>query len=190
MSFFLSLNTPKSLSKRLLVTLPRKSTAKYIPFASLPGAFISLGFEAPQAKITASYSSFSFSADTYFTLSEKLVLAFSSSIFLLPQTFTLVSNLIPASSISLTRLSITDFSSFMFGIPYRRSPPTRSLLSKTVTSCPRLFRSWAAASPEGPLPTTATFFPVLTFGTTSFTRSLSNANSIIAFSFSLVETGS
>ena len=41
-------------SKRLLVVDVRKSTAKYIPFASLPGAFISLGLDAPHASTTAS----------------------------------------------------------------------------------------------------------------------------------------
>ena len=48
----------------------------------------------------------------------------------------------------------------------------------------------AAASPEGPLPTTATFFPVLAFGTLGATRPSANAFSIIARSFSLVDTGS
>lgn len=45
-------------------------------------------------------------------------------------------------------------SSFMFGIPYIRSPPGRSELSKTVTECPRRFSISAQASPEGPEPTT------------------------------------
>ena len=38
-----------SLSSKLFVVALRKSTAKYIPLASRPGALISLGLEAPQA---------------------------------------------------------------------------------------------------------------------------------------------
>ncbi len=44
----------RSESRRLLVVAVRKSTAKYIPSASLPGALISLGLEAPTASTTAS----------------------------------------------------------------------------------------------------------------------------------------
>ena len=36
----------------------------------------------------------------------------------------------------------------------------RSARSKTVTSCPARVSCWAAASPAGPDPMTATFFPV------------------------------
>ena len=41
-------------SRRLFVVAVRKSTAKYIPLASLPGALISLGLAAPHASTTAS----------------------------------------------------------------------------------------------------------------------------------------
>ena len=52
----------------------------------------------------------------------------------------------------------------MFGIPYISSPPGRSARSNTVTLCPSRFSRSAAASPEGPLPITATFFPVRSAG--------------------------
>jgi hypothetical protein len=41
--------------------------------------------------------------------------------------------------------------------PYIMSPPMRSALSNTVTSCPILFNWSAAARPAGPLPTMATW---------------------------------
>ena len=41
-------------SRRLFVVAVRKSTAKFIPLASLPGALISLGLAAPHASTTAS----------------------------------------------------------------------------------------------------------------------------------------
>ena len=90
---------------------------------------------------------------------------------------------------SLIRLSITLLSSFIFGMPYLNSPPALSLLSYTVTLCPRLFNSCATVSPEGPLPITATLFPVRVAGVSGFTSPFSYAYSMIAFSFSLVETG-
>ena len=37
----------------------------------------------------------------------------------------------------------------------------RSARSKTTTACPARVSCWAAASPAGPEPTIATFFPVL-----------------------------
>ena len=56
------------------------------------------------------------------------------------------------------------FSSFILGIPYLNNPPILSALSYTVTLCP-LELSWSAtARPDGPEPTTAILFPVLTFG--------------------------
>ena len=53
---------------------------------------------------------------------------------------------------------MADFSSFMLGIPYIRSPPIRSCRSNTVTLWPLRFRRSAAARPAGPLPITATVF--------------------------------
>ena len=47
------------------------------------------------------------------------------------------------------------------GIPYARTPPQSWSASKMVTSWPRMTRSLATVSPEGPEPTMATFFPVL-----------------------------
>ena len=101
----------KSLSRRALVTVPRKSTANHIPFASLPGTLISLGDEAPQVRSTLSYVFRSSSALT----------SFPTSVFTLKIT--------PSSSIRRILRSTTDFSSFIFGIPYRSRPPGRSLLS-------------------------------------------------------------
>ena len=65
----------------------------------------------------------------------------------------------PSSCKIFTRRSMTHFSSFIFGMPYIRRPPTRSALSYTVTLCPRILRRSAAASPEGPEPITATLCP-------------------------------
>ena len=66
----------------------------------------------------------------------------------------------------------------MFGIPYISSPPGRSDRSITVTVCPVRFSRSAAASPEGPLPTTATVFPVRTAGTRGLIHPFANAASI------------
>ena len=81
------------------------------------------------------------------------------------------------------------FSSFMFGIPYRSRPPNRSLRSNTVTVWPIRFSSWAAASPEGPLPTTAIRLPVLTDGTRGFTHPFAQAVSMMACSLAFTATG-
>ena len=133
-------------SNKLLVVDVRKSTAKYIPLASLPGAFISLGLEAPQASTTASYSSISF-----------LALIFSPA-------FAFVINSMPSFFITSSFLSIICFSNFILGIPYLNKPPILSALSYTVTLCP-LELSWSAtASPAGPEPITAILLSVLTFG--------------------------
>ena len=164
--------SPKLESSRLFVVDFKKSTAKYIPLASLPGALISLGFEAPHARITASYSSISF-----------LALIFSPI-------FASVTNSTPSSLITSSFLSIICFSSFILGIPYLNSPPILSDLSNTVTIWP-LVLSWsAAASPAGPEPTTAIRFPVLTLGGLGPAQPFSYARSIIAISFSLVHTAS
>ena len=114
--------------------------------ASLPGALISLGLEAPHASTTASYSSTSFFA------------------FIFSPTFASVTNSIPSAFITSSFLSIICFSSFILGMPYLKSPPILSALSNTVTLCPLVFSWSATASPAGPEPTTAILLPVLTFG--------------------------
>ena len=143
-----------------------------MPLASLPGALISLGFLAPQARIILSYSFSNLAALTS-----------------LP-TFTPVINSTPSALIISILRSITCFSSFILGIPYIRSPPTRSSRSYTVTRCPRLLSWSAAASPAGPEPMIATFFPVRTFGGFAAVKPCSYACSIMPNSFSLTDTAS
>ena len=53
--------------------------------------------------------------------------------------------------------------SLKFGIPYLSKPPAISSRSNTVTSYPRRFNWFAAASPAGPEPITATFLPFLSY---------------------------
>ena len=60
----------------------------------------------------------------------------------------------------------------MLGIPYVKSPPILSSLSKTVTLCPLLFNWSAAARPEGPEPIIAIFLPVLIVGGLEFANPL------------------
>ena len=62
---------------------------------------------------------------------------------------------------------MTHFSSFMLGMPYMSSPPTRSARSYTVTLCPRLLSRSATDRPAGPEPTTATVLPVRAGGGTA-----------------------
>ena len=68
---------------------------------------------------------------------------------------------------------MTHFSSFMLGMPYISRPPTRSARSYMVTLWPRLFSRSATDSPEGPVPTTATRFPVRAGGGTAWIAPLS-----------------
>ena len=95
---------------------------------------------------------------------------------------------IPSASIIRIRRSMMFFPSLKFGIPYRSRPPAISSRSNTVTSYPRLFNWFAAASPAGPEPITATFFPFLSyfFGAIYPSR---NAASITAASSSRIVTG-
>ena len=58
-------------------------------------------------------------------------------------------------------------------------PPARSAFSITVTSCPSWFSRSAAASPEGPLPITATRFSVRTAGIRGWIQPLANPVSIM-----------
>ncbi len=66
----------------------------------------------------------------------------------------------------------------------------RSARSKTVTSWPARVSCWAAASPAGPEPTTATFLPVMTCGGIGTTQPSSKALSMISTSTCLMVTGS
>ena len=105
-------------------------------------------------------------------------------------TFTPQRNSIPSSSICRTRRQTRAFSSLKSGMPYMSKPPGRSERSKTVTRCPARFSCCAAASPAGPLPTTATRFPVRSAGGWATTHPSSKARSAIVISICLMATGS
>jgi hypothetical protein len=62
--------------------------------------------------------------------------------------------------------------------------------SNTTTSCPARVSCWAAASPDGPEPTTATRLPVLRAGGCGVTQPSANARSMISTSTRLIVTGS
>ena len=96
----------------------------------------------------------------------------------------------PSAASRLTRRCTTSsLSSFMLGIPYIRSPPTRSSRSKTVTLWPA-WLSWSAQeSPAGPEPITATFLPVRISGMRGVTQPSSQPLSMIAHSLFLIVTG-
>ncbi|MCU0256282.1 MAG: hypothetical protein MUF60_06035 [Vicinamibacterales bacterium] len=96
----------------------------------------------------------------------------------------------PESAISRTRRLTSRLSSFMFGMPYISSPPTRSARSKTVTVWPALLSCAAAARPAGPEPTMATRLPVRVAGGSGTIQPSSNARSTIAHSIALIVTGS
>ncbi len=70
------------------------------------------------------------------------------------------------------------------------SPPARSSRSYTVTVWPRRLSASAAASPAGPEPITATFFPVRTEGVRGWISPFPKAYSMMASSFSRMVTGS
>ncbi len=99
-------------------------------------------------------------------------------------------NVTPSASISRTRRSTTSLSSFMFGMPYISSPPTRPARSKTVTRWPIRLSSSAAASPAGPDPTMATVRPVRVRGGVGVIQPSSHARSAISCSIVLIVTGS
>ena len=65
----------------------------------------------------------------------------------------------------------------------------RSARSKTATVCPARVSCWAAASPAGPEPTTATVLPVRKWGTWGVMSPRSNASSTIETSTFLIVTG-
>ena len=65
----------------------------------------------------------------------------------------------------------------------------RSFFSNTVTSWPARASCCAAASPAGPLPTIATFFPVRIFGGCGTTQPSSHPLSMILCSIDLMPTG-
>ncbi len=103
-------------------------------------------------------------------------------------TSVLVTNFTPAFSINSTRRRTTFLSSFMFGMPYISNPPTRSARSNTVTSWPALLSCSAAASPDGPEPTTATLLSVRFAGAGTWTHPFSHPRSIISHSICLIVT--
>ena len=118
----------------------RKSTAKWMPFSSRPGASISLGLEAPQQSSTRSYS---------FRSSAALHTPVPTSAF--------VTKLTPSSSIR--RILAVNHLLFQLHIRYAVAQQPADPVS-SFKYCYRMAHvysaSWAAARPDGPLPTTAT----------------------------------
>ena len=143
-----------------------------MPFNSLPSIGRSRHWVAPPANTTASNCS----------CSSLLVISTPTSI---P-----VRNSVPSSSICSIRRSMCRFSILNSGMPYLRRPPIRSARSKTTTECPARVSCCAAASPAGPLPTTATDLPERTLGFTGVTQPISNAWSMMVTSTCLIATGS
>ena len=66
----------------------------------------------------------------------------------------------------------------------------RSFFSNSTTPCPARASCWAAASPAGPEPTTATRLPVFASAGSGFTQPSSQPLSMIACSIDLIPTGS
>ena len=66
----------------------------------------------------------------------------------------------------------------------------KSARSRTVTQCPARLSCWAAASPAGPEPTTATFLSVRSAGGSGLIQPLANPRSEISFSMYSMVTGS
>src|SRR3989338_7534633 len=66
----------------------------------------------------------------------------------------------------------------------------RLFFSNTTTLCPARASCWAAASPAGPEPTTATFLPVFFAGGCGATQPFSPPLSMIACSMDLMPTAS
>ena len=100
-----------------------------------------------------------------------------------------VSKEIPSARIWSRRRSSTHFSSLNSGIPYRSRPPSRSARSYTTTWWPARASCWAAASPAGPEPTTATRLPVFTAAGRGTTHPSVQAISATAFSMGATVTG-
>ena len=71
-----------------------------------------------------------------------------------------VTKVTPSADICANRRSSTSRAILNSGMPYRISPPIRPSRSYTVTAWPALASCWAAASPAGPDPMTATDRPV------------------------------
>ncbi len=93
------------------------------------------------------------------------------------------------SSMIRIRRSIMCLPSLKLGMPKRSKPPGNSSFSNTVTSYPFRFNWFATVNPAGPLPITATFFPLRT-GWIGCTYPSRKAASTIAASFSRIVTGS
>ena len=127
--------------------MPSNSKAKCTPGSSRPGTGRSRGTSAPMARHTASYSPMSPSIGRSFPTAAPVL------------------NTMPSCSIRRMRRSTIFLLNLKFGIPKRSSPPGSSSFSYTVTVYPLRFNRLAAASPAGPLPTTATFRPLRTGAT-------------------------
>ena len=150
----------------ILFCCARISIAKYIPDSSRPGIAKSRACGVP---VHIAYAS---------NPSGKCARSISSFVL----------KIIPSSSIICNLRSMIFFPSLKLGIPYLNKPPGISSRSNTVTSYPRRLSWFAAASPAGPEPMTATFLPFLSYllGIIYPSR---NAASIIAASSSRIVTG-
>src|SRR5215469_12359868 len=146
-----------------------------MPASSEPSTGSPRGTVAPQAKTIAAYPARSSAAVTSRPAS------------------TQHRNSVPSASIWMRRRSRCLFSILNSGIPYRSRPPGASARSNTVTACPALVSCWAAASPAGPDPITATFRPAATAagaGRRGGTQPSAHARLMISTSTCLIETGS
>ncbi len=110
-----AVSAPLPVFSKVLVFCVKKSRANSTPFSFLPSISRSIGLLAPVQSTKAS---------NYFKSLETLSLL---------SIFSLTLNSIPLSLSKSTRLSTILLSSFISGIPYIKSPPTLSLLSKTLT---------------------------------------------------------
>src|SRR5271165_6782477 len=146
----------------------RYSMAWWIPASERPGTGRSRATRAPPASTTAENPS-SCAADSTLTPHE---------------------NTVPSARICPSRRSRWRFSILNSGMPYRSSPPGASSRSKTVTMCPARVSCCAAASPDGPEPTTATEKPDSAGGGTGTTPPAAQARSMISTSTCLIVTGS
>src|SRR3954463_10943611 len=85
---------------------------------------------------------------------------------------------------------MTHFSILKSGTPKRTRPPAASSRSYRTTAWPARRSCCAAAMPAGPLPTTATEWPVSTCGGCGVTHPSDHARLTIAFSICLIVTAS
>jgi len=99
---------------------------------------------------------------------------------------------VPSARSWASRRSSWRFSILKSGIPYRSSPPAASARSYITTVWPARVSCWAAASPAGPDPITATFLPVSLPGPggSAGSQPSRQARSAISTSTCLIVTGS